>query len=131
MIVLDASAAIALLLDTQPHAARLQERLASPGEAFHAPHLIDLEVAQTLRRYVLRGDFYPERAAIALDDLTALGIQHHSHSMFLPRIWHLRDNMTAYDAMYVALAEALDAPLVTLDRRLHAAAGTHATIELF
>lgn len=131
MIVLDASAAIALLLNTPPHAALIRRRLASPAETVHAPHLLDLEITQVLRRFVLRGELAPERASAALADLAALDLERYSHSALLARIWQLRQNLTAYDAVYVALAEALDAPLATLDRRLEAAAGHQARIELF
>ena len=131
MIVLDASAAVALLLDTPPHAAPLRQRLASPTITLHAPQLLDLEVAQVLRRFALQGDLSDERAAHALRDLAALGVERYPHAPFVSRIWRLRHNLTAYDAAYHALAEALDAPLVSLDGRLQAAAGHQARVELY
>ncbi len=75
----------------------------------HAPHLIDLEIAQTLRRYVRQGDIEEERAQIALQHLAVLDLNRYPHSDFLPRIWALKENVTAYDAAYAALAEALGA----------------------
>lgn len=130
MIVLDASAALALLLNTPPHAALVRQRLTSPDETLHAPHLLDLEVAQVLRRFVLRGDVAAERARAALSDLADLDVERYPHTGFLGGIWQLRHNVTAYDAAYIALAEALDAPLATLDTRLQGATGHQARIEL-
>lgn len=90
----------------------------APGETLHAPHLLDVEVAQVLRRYVRSKDILPERGAEALADLASLPINRYPYFVLLPRIWQLRHNLTAYDAAYVALAEALDATLVTRDRAL-------------
>ena len=129
MIVIDASAMLEVLLVT-PTAGRILDRLFSPAESLHAPQLIDLEVAQVLRRYCLAGDVEPERARQALADLADLAVTRYPHLPFLPRIWELRHNVTAYDAAYVALAEALEAPLVTGDIRLAGAPGLGATIEL-
>lgn len=129
MIVVDASAAIEVLLRTSA-APALEERLFAPGEALHAPHLIDLEVAQVLRRYAVGGQIAVERGRIALADFADFPVLRYPHSILLPRIWELRSNLTAYDAAYVALAEALDAPLLTRDRKLAAAAGVGARIEV-
>jgi predicted nucleic acid-binding protein len=129
MIVVDASAIIEVLLRT-PAAAAVDARLFEPGETLHAPHLLDVEVAQVVRRYVANGDVDADRGREALDDLAALRLRRYPHDLLLPRIWALRHNLTAYDAAYVALAEALDAPLLTRDRRLAAAAGVSARIEL-
>jgi predicted nucleic acid-binding protein len=129
VIVVDASAALEVLLRT-PAAPAIEERLFASGETLHAPHLIDLEVAQTLRRYAVGGDIAPARGRIALADFTDFPIQRYPHGVLLPRIWELRHNLTAYDAAYVALAEALDAPLVTRDRSLAAAGGRRARIEV-
>jgi predicted nucleic acid-binding protein len=129
MIVVDASAMIEVLLRT-PAAAAVDARLFEPGETLHAPHLLDVEVAQVVRRYVANGDVDADRGREALDDLAALRLRRYPHDLLLPRIWALRHNLTAYDAAYVALAEALDAPLLTRDRRLAAAAGVSARIEL-
>ena len=130
MIVIDASAMIELLLVT-PAAMRVEERILSSGETLHAPHILDLEVAQVLRRYCASGDMTAERASEALSDLTVLGVVRYPHDLFLSRIWELRHNVTAYDAAYVALAEELSAPLLTRDRRLAAASGHQAIVEVF
>lgn len=129
MIVVDASAALEVLLRTAA-AAAVEARLFDAGESLHAPHLIDVEVAQVLRRYASRGRLAPERCRAALVDLADLPLSRYPHDPLLPRIWDLRRNLTAYDAAYVALAEALEAPLVTRDRRLAAAPGHAARVEL-
>ena len=128
MIVVDASAAIELLLNTAA-GARISARLLASGETLHAPHLIDLEVAQVLRRYARSGELDAGRGAQALDDLADLAINRYPHDVFLPRIWELRHSVTAYDAAYIALAEALDAPLVTRDSAL-ASAPHRARVEI-
>ena len=130
MIVVDASAMIEVLLVT-PAAVAIEERIFDPAESLHAPHLLDLEVAQVLRRYCASGDMDADRAREALLDLDALGVIRYPHDLFLPRVWELRHNVTAYDAAYVALAEELAAPLLTRDRRLSSAPGHDAVIELF
>jgi predicted nucleic acid-binding protein len=129
LIVVDASAVIEVLLGTAA-ASRLVERLFAEGETLHAPHLLDVEVAQVLRRYALAGVFAPERGAEALEDLADFPIARYPHQPFLSRIWELRHNVTAYDAAYLALAEVLAAPLVTRDAKLVSAAGHHARIDL-
>lgn len=129
MIVLDASAVLEVLLRT-PAAALVEERLFDPEQTFHAPHLIDVEVAQVLRRYARSGEAEPARCDLALADLRDLPLTRYPHDFLLPRVWELRDNLTAYDAVYVALAEALDAPLLTCDQRLSNAPGHRARIEL-
>lgn len=130
MIVIDASAVIELLLVT-PAALGVEERIFQPGETLHAPHLLDLEVAQVLRRYCLAGEMDGERAEQALADLRALGVNRYPHDLFLPRIWELRHNVTAHDAAYIALAEELSAPLLTRDQRLAAAPGHTVAVEVF
>jgi predicted nucleic acid-binding protein len=129
VIVVDASAALEMLLRT-PAAAAVEARLLGSGETLHAPHLLDIEVAQVLRRYVAAGDIDPARGLDALADLADLPLRRYPHGFLLPRVCALRDNLTAYDAVYVALAEALDASLLTRDRRLAAAADRHARVEL-
>ncbi len=100
------------------------------GERLVAPHLIDLEVTSAWRRLAAAGDLDERRAQLALDDLRALRLERVSHTPLLPRCWELRDNLTVYDAAYVALAEALEATLLTGDRRLARAAGTRCEMEL-
>jgi predicted nucleic acid-binding protein len=128
--VVDASALLEVLLQTA-RARRIEARLFAAGESLHAPHLIDVEVAQVLRRYAAMGAMDAARAEQALRDLDDLPLSRYAHGMFLPRIWSLRDNLTAYDAAYVALAESLPGPLLTCDRRLARAPGHGAVVELF
>lgn len=120
MIVVDASVVADLLLCV-PDSGTLAERVLARGEVACAPHLLDLEVAQVLRRYVRVGELTAERAAAALDDLTALPIDRYPHTLLLRRIWDYRDNLTAYDAAYLALAEALDCRVITRDARFASA----------
>jgi predicted nucleic acid-binding protein len=117
MIVLDASALVELLLGTAVGRA-IASRIASPEVSLHAPHLADVEVTQALRRLVREGDIDADSARAALADLRALDVERHAHEPLLDRMWALRDNLTAYDAAYVALAEAMEATLVTCDGRL-------------
>ncbi len=129
MIVVDASALLEVLLRTSS-AKAVEDRLFAPRETLHAPHLLDIEVAHVVRRYAAGGEIDGARGRLALADLADFALHRYPHDFLLPRIWDLRSNFTAYDAAYVALAEALDAPLLTRDRRLAAAAGHHAQIEL-
>lgn len=129
MIVLDASVVLEVLL-RMPAGVALEERLFEPEETLHAPHLLDVEVAQVLRRYALAGDVQAERCRAALDDLAGLPLTRYPHGVLMPRVWDLRDNLSAYDAVYVALAEALDAPLLTRDQRLAKAPAHRARVEL-
>ena len=129
MIVIDASALIEALL-RMPAADAVEQWLFDPEQAVHAPHLLDIEVAQVVRRFAAGGEITAETGRIALTDLADLRLFRHPHDVLLPRVWDLRNDLTAYDAVYVALAEALDAPLVTRDRRLAAASGHRARIEL-
>jgi predicted nucleic acid-binding protein len=125
-MVIDASALIEYLLDASRFP-RLRELLAT--RRIHAPHLLDLELTQALRLATIRNLIRPDRAASALDDLAALSIERHTHIEYLKRIWSLRHNITAYDACYVALAESLNVPLLTRDRRLAQSSGHAARIE--
>ena len=128
-MVLDASGAIELLLNTAA-GKRLSARLADESEAVHVPHLIDMEIAQVLRRYVRHG-MLPERTgALALERWRSLDVERYSHEPFLGRVWQLRDNLTACDAVYIALAEALSTVLVTGDRKLVGAPRVGVAIEL-
>ena len=129
MIVVDASAVLEALLQT-PAAQAVEDWLFAPRQTLHAPHLLDVEVAQVIRRYAANGEIDAERGRMALADLADLPLRRYPHDFLLPRIWNLRNNLTAYDAAYIALAEALDAPLLTRDRRLATAAGHRARIEL-
>jgi predicted nucleic acid-binding protein len=106
-----------VLLQT-PAAPRVSGILFAPNETLHAPHLLDVEVAQVLRRYVRSAAISAERGAEALSDLADFPLTRYPHFVLLSRIWQLRQGLTAYDAAYVALAETLDAPLVTRDRAL-------------
>lgn len=128
MIVVDASAILEVLLQT-PAAQRVSRLLFQAGETLHAPHLIDLEIAQVLRRYVRSAVISPERGSEALADLADFPLTRYPHSILLTRIWQMRNRLTAYDAAYVALAEALDARLVTRDRAL-AKAGSRVQVEV-
>ena len=129
MIVLDASAVLELVLRT-PLGESVARRIAPSHETLHAPHLIDLEVAQVLRRLVASCGLDKEQARLALNDFLDLDICRYAHDMLLKRVWELGANIIAYDAAYVALAEVLKAPLITLDRRLGKGARHQAKIEL-
>ncbi|MGO9604250.1 MAG: type II toxin-antitoxin system VapC family toxin [Candidatus Binataceae bacterium] len=129
MIVLDASAAVEWLLQT-PTGARVEARIFSGTESLHAPHLIDIEVTQVLRRYSATGAITASRGRDALQDLLDLSLTRYPHDVLLPRVWELRNNLTAYDAAYVALAEALGAPLVTCDGKIASASRHRARVEI-
>lgn len=107
---------------------RVAEIVLAPGEVLHTPHLLDAEVTQVLRRLEGAGVLDSARARTAVEDLGALRVVRHPHGPFLDRVWELRHNLTAYDGLYVALAEALKAPLVTTDRRLSEAPGHGARV---
>lgn len=130
MIVLDASAAVDWLLQTAV-GRRIENRLYSRGESLHAPHLLDLEVAQVLRRLVRETTISAQRADQAIQDLLDLRLTRYPHSVFLPRIWRLRHNLSSYDAAYVVLAEELGATLLTRDAAFVSAPGSRVKIELF
>ncbi|MCC7327175.1 MAG: type II toxin-antitoxin system VapC family toxin [Burkholderiales bacterium] len=129
MIVVDASAPIKVLLGTSA-TGRVAERLFRQDETLHAPHLLDVEVAQVFHRYARTGVLEAERGAQALEDLGDFPIARYPHQPFRFRIREQRRNVTAYDAAYVALAEALAAPLLTRDAKLASSAGHQAPIEL-
>ena len=130
MIAVDASALIEVLLRTE-RGARIEARLLSGGESLHAPHLLDVEVTQVLRRYERASSLTSERGQQALADLADFPMHRYPHDWLLPRMWELRRNVTAYDAAYLALAEALLVPLVSCDARLASAPGHSARIEVF
>jgi len=129
VIVIDASALLEVLLNTSAGSV-VARRLFTENETLHAPHLLDVEIAQVLRRYAMTGELTPTRGLQALEDLADWPLTRYPHDLLLPRMWELRHNVTAYDAAYIALAEALAAPLLTRDARLASAAGHHAQIEL-
>lgn len=129
MLVVDSSAVLEALAARDP-AAGLVERLAEDGD-LHAPHLIDTEVLHALRRMLRRGQISGERAYDARTDYAELTLVRYPHEPLNDRVWELRENLTAYDATFVALAEALDVPLITCDARLAAAPGPRTRIEVY
>jgi predicted nucleic acid-binding protein len=129
VIVLDASAIFELVTRTA-RGSIVARRIADPDEGLHVPHLADLEVAQTLRRYERAADLDEDQAAEAFRAFLMLDLERHDHEPLLPRAWQLRANLTAYDAVYVALAEALEVPLVTCDARIARAPGLGRRVEL-
>lgn len=124
MTVLDASAAVLALRGEGPTRQRLAD------ETLHAPHLIDAEVAQTLRKLAHRGELPPAGAARALWAWQRFSVQRHASVEHLARAWSLRDNVSAYDALYVALAESLDCSLITSDARLGRAPGVRCPVDV-
>jgi predicted nucleic acid-binding protein len=133
MIVLDASATIDWLLQT-PAGHRIEQRIYRAGarnETLHSVHLLDVEFVQVLRRLVREGTLTSKRAEEAIEDLMALRITRYAPMLLLNRVWRLRQNLSAYDAAYVALAEELKAPLITRDQKLAAAPGHAAAVEVF
>jgi predicted nucleic acid-binding protein len=129
LIVIDASALLELLLGTG-RAERVAARALVSEESLHAPHLLDIEIAQALRRLVQLKEITPARARQALDDFEEVLIERYGHKQLLPRIWQLRSSVTACDAAYVALSEALAAPLLTCDTRLGRSHGHRAQIDV-
>jgi predicted nucleic acid-binding protein len=129
VLVVDTSAVLEALVARDP-ASRLLDRLARDGD-LHCPHLLDTELLHALRRMVQRGEVSAERAEDARSDFADLALARYAHEPLTDRIWALRDNLTAYDATFVALAELLGAPLVTCDAKLADAPGHGARVELF
>lgn len=129
MLVVDTSAVLAALVARQP-APGLVERLARDSD-LHAPHLIDTEVLHALRRLTIAAEISEDRAADVRSDFAELALVRYPHHPLSDRVWELRPNLTAYDATFVALSEALRAPLVTCDARLASAPGHRAHVELF
>lgn len=129
MIVVDASVVLEALF-RRPKAEAVRERLLSGRETLHTPHLLEIEVAHVIRRYAMIGDLDGERGRSALAILADLPLRRYRHDFLLQRVWELRNNFTAYDAVYVALAEALDVPLLTRDQRLASAARAHVSVEV-
>lgn len=129
MLVVDSSAVLEALVAGDP-APELIERLAGDGD-LHCPHLIDTEVLHALRRMLRKGQLSRERAHDARADFADLTLVRYPHEPLSDRVWELRENLTAYDATFVTLAEALDSPLITCDGRLAAAPGHRARIEVY
>jgi predicted nucleic acid-binding protein len=129
MIVVDASAVVDLLLQNEK-GKKVAARILDPEETLHVPHLIEVEVTQVLRRFTLAGELTEGRGREALSDLADLPFVRYPHTEFLQRAWDMRSSMSAYDAVYVALAEALEAPLLTTDGKLSRTHGHGAQIEL-
>ncbi len=130
MIVLDASAVVDWLLQT-PEGRHINHRIIGGRETLHTVHLLDVEFAHVLRRLVREKTITAQRAEEALEDLGALRVTRYAPALLLKRIWQLRQNLSAYDAAYVSLAEELKAPLITRDRRIAAAPGHTAAVEVF
>jgi predicted nucleic acid-binding protein len=124
MIVVDAS----VLVDSLLHEGSAQERLTN--EWICAPHLVDAEITSAIRVSLQHGEIDARRAEGAIEDFVAMDIMRYGHDWLLRRVWELRDNVTPYDALYVALAEALDEVLVTKDARLAKAPGIRARVEV-
>ncbi len=129
MRVLDASVLVEILLQT-PLGIRHIDRVLDRNDSLHAPHLLELEALQAIRRLTLAGEISVGRAEAALIALLDLRLIRHEHTAFIGRMWELRTSMTAYDAAYIALAEGLPAVLLTCDRKLARAHGHRAHIEL-
>jgi predicted nucleic acid-binding protein len=128
VLVVDASVLVVALADDGDDGDAARARLR--GERLAAPGLIDLEVASVMRRQALRGGMDGRRAVLALEDLAELPMQRAPHTPLLRRCWELRENLTIYDAAYVALAEVLQAALLTGDERLASASGPRCTIDI-
>ncbi len=128
--VLDASAVVELVLGTRS-GARIMQRIFDPGISLHGPELLDLEVLHVLRRYERTGAVSPNRADEAYRNLLDLDVRRHGHEPLLSRVWRRRHNLTAYDAAYVTLAEILEAPLLTTNRRLAGVPNIPVPVEAF
>jgi predicted nucleic acid-binding protein len=129
VLVVDTSAVVAALVGRPPNQV-LVDRLRTDGD-LHAPHLLDVELLHALRGLVLGGHLSEDRAADARGDFADLTVVRYGHALLADRSWELRNNLTAYDATFVALAEALTVPLVTCDARLAGVPGYSAVVELY
>ena len=130
VIVADASVVVELLLRPGGLAGESLAALFAGREAVCAPHLLDVEVGQVIRRFVLRGEVSAGRATAVFEDLADLPIRRFPHTELLPRAFELRANVTVYDGIYLALAEALDAPLLSCDNALADVPGCSAAVEI-
>jgi len=128
LIVVDASIVVTALADDGPDGDRVRGRLR--GERLVAPHLVDVEVVSAWRRLAAAGDLDERRVALAMEDLDSLRLDRIPHRPLMDRCWELRGNLTVYDATYVALAEAMQVPLLTADAKLAAAPGMRCTVDL-
>jgi predicted nucleic acid-binding protein len=126
-LVVDASALVAYLTEGE-HSEQVRARLLQPGRVLWAPHLVDAEVGHVLRRATLAGELRVGAARAALEDLSDLPLRRVSHRGLLARAWGLRENLSFYDALYVALAERVHATLLTLDGRIAGAPGIRASV---
>ncbi|WP_439632807.1 type II toxin-antitoxin system VapC family toxin [Glycocaulis sp.] len=126
-MIVDASALLEVLLRSAA-ASQLEALMFESGTSLHAPHLIDIEAAQVIRKFALSGKISPSVGADALADLAGFPLRRYPHDFLLPRIWELRHTVLAYDASYVALAEVLGMPLLTRDARLAAAASATVSV---
>jgi predicted nucleic acid-binding protein len=129
MAVVDASVVVEMLLGTSIGSEAF-DRLASDPVGAHAPHLVDIEVLHVLRRLDLIRELPATIIALAVEALPLLRLERHAHLLLLPRAWALRTSVSAYDAVYIALAEALDTPLITCDAKLSRSHGHRARVEL-
>jgi len=130
VIVTDASVAVDLLLNNQPYSDAIIRRIREERAQLAAPYLIDAEVAQVLRRFVRQGKLSDQRALNALQDYADIPLTRYPHLPLLVRAFELRNNVTVYDALYIVLAQTLDAPLITRDRALANVAGHAARVEV-
>jgi predicted nucleic acid-binding protein len=128
LIVADASVIAEALVDDGARGDRFRLRLR--GERLSAPHLVDVEVVSALRRQSAAGLLDARRAALALTDLQELPLRRFPHTPLMARCWELRNNLTVYDASYVALAELFEITLVTADQRLARSPGLRCTVEV-
>jgi predicted nucleic acid-binding protein len=128
LTVVDASVIVPALAGDNDDGDQARRRLR--GETLYAPGILDLEVVSVIRRLLGSGELDERRASLALGDLYDLDLRRVGHRPLLPRVWELRHTVTPYDAVYVALAEAIGAVLVTADRRLAAAPGPRCVIEV-
>ncbi len=132
MLIVDASAVAELLLGRRP-AAAVERHIVAHGYELYAPQLLDIEVLSALRRVVAAGEASTARAGEAVADLLDLPVERFPHDDLVPRVWALRDNFSAYDATYLALAETLaehPAPLLTTDSRFARAVEAHSSVEV-
>jgi len=130
VIVVDASVVVDAITGSDRHAERIRDRLEQEDE-LAAPHLLDLEVLQALRRLVHRGELTAERGTAGVQDLAELALSRFAHEPFIDRIWELREMLSGCDAAYLALAEAIAIPLVTCDAALASVAGESVEVELY